>query len=90
MNSLNGVQIRGDINEAYNYQSDHWMNTEYDDNVLDYWKKSNGKVIIKMKKYDGLDCDNDVKNTLPAHLEAFTLSNRKRFMNNFSKENNDF
>ena len=43
-----------------------------------------------MKKYDGLDCDNDVKNTLPAQLGAFTLSNRKPFMNNFSKEKNDF
>ena len=44
------------------------METEYDENVLDYWKSPNGIYIIKLKKDDGLEDDYDVKNTLPSHL----------------------
>ena len=77
-----GVQIRRDIDEFYKCQSDYWMQTEYDENVLDYWGLPNGFCIVKMKKDDGLDGDNDVKNTLPSHLEAFILSNSKRNMKN--------
>ena len=36
MNSLYGVQIRKDIDQAYKCKSQHWMETEYDENVLDY------------------------------------------------------
>ena len=36
MNSLYGVQIRRDIDELYNCKSQHWMGTEYDENVLGY------------------------------------------------------
>ena len=46
-NSLYGVQIRGDINESYKCKSEHWMKTEYDDNMLDYWKLSKGNYIVK-------------------------------------------
>ena len=42
MNSLHGVQIRKDKIEIYNCKSQHWLETEYDDNVLDYWKLPNG------------------------------------------------
>ena len=66
------------------------METEYDDNVLDYWRLPNGIYIVNLKKDDGLDGDNDVKNTLPSHLGAFILSNSKRIMNNFMRENNGF
>ena len=52
LNSLYGVQIRRDIDESYKCKSQHWMETEYDDNVLDYWKKSNGKYIVKLIKDD--------------------------------------
>ena len=50
MNSLYGNQIRKDINESYYCESENWMETEYDENVLDYWKFSNGKYIVKIKK----------------------------------------
>ena len=49
------------------------METEYDDNVLDYWRLPNGNYIVKLKKDDGLDGDNDLQNTLPRHLEVFFI-----------------
>ena len=38
MNSLYGVQIHRNINESYGCKSETWMKTEFDENVLDYWK----------------------------------------------------
>ena len=90
MNSLFGVQIRKDINESYYCKSENWMKTEFVENVLDYWILPNGNHFVKMKKDDGLDDDCDIKNTLPAVLGAFILSNSKRIMNNFIREINGF
>ena len=90
MNSLYGVQIRKDIDQSYKCTSQHWMETEYDENVLDYWRLPNGNYIVKIKKDDGSEGDNDVKNTLPSHLGAFILSNSKRIMNDFIREINGF
>ena len=42
MNSFYGVQIRKHINESCICKSENWMKTEYDDNVLSYWKLPNG------------------------------------------------
>ena len=50
MNSLYGVQIRKDINESYSCNSETWKKTEFDENVLDYWRLPNGNYIVKMKK----------------------------------------
>ena len=90
MNSLYGVQIRKDINETYYCKSEYWMKTEFDENVLDYWKLPNGNYIVKMKKDDGLDDDCDFKNNLPAVLGAFILANSRRIMNKFIGEINGF
>ena len=90
MNSLYGVQIRKDIDQSYKCKSQYWMETEYDENVLDFWKLLNGNYIVKLKKDDGLEGDNDVKNILPSHLGASILSNSKRIMNNFIREINGF
>ena len=38
MNSLYGVQIRKDVNESFYCKSETWMKTEFDENVLDFWK----------------------------------------------------
>ena len=62
MNSLYGVQIRRDVSESYYCKSETWMKTEFDENVLDYWKLPNGNYFVKMKKDDGLDDDCDIKN----------------------------
>ena len=66
------------------------MKTEIDENVIDYWKLPNGNYIVRMKKDYGLDDDCDIKNTLPAVLGAFILSNIQRIMNNFIREINGF
>ena len=66
------------------------MKTEFDENVLDYWKVPYGNYVVKMKKDDGLDDDCDIKNTLPAVLGAFILANSRRIMNNFIREINGF
>ena len=50
MNSLYGVQICRDIEEFYNCKSQHWMETEYDENVLENWKLPNGIYIVNLKK----------------------------------------
>ena len=90
MNSLYGVHIRKVINESYHSKSETWMKTEFDENVLDYWKLPNENFIVKMKRDDGLDDDCDIKNTLPAVLGAFILANSRRIMNKFIKEINGF
>ena len=90
MNSLYGVQIRKDIDQFYECKSQQWMETEYDENKLDYWKLPNGNYCVKLKTGDGLESDNNVKNTLPSHLGAFILSNSIRIMNNFIRELNGF
>ena len=90
MTSLYGVQIRRDIDQSYKCKSQHWMETEYDDNVLDFWRLPDGNYIVKLKRDDGLDGDNDVKKTLPSHLGALLLSNSKRIMNKFIRETNGF
>ena len=51
------------------------MKTKIDENVWDYWRLPNGNYIVKTKKNDGLDDDCDFKNTLPAVLGSFILSN---------------
>ena len=66
------------------------MKTEFDKSGLDYWNSQNGKYIVKFKKGDRIEGDNDENNTLPSHVGAFILSNSHRIMNNFSKEINGF
>ena len=66
------------------------MKTEFDENVIDYWKLPNGNYFKKMDEDDGLDEDCDNKKALPAVLGAFILSNTKRIMDNFTKEINGF
>ena len=91
MNSLYGVQIRRVINEPYYCKSETWIKTEFDENVLDYWRLPNGNSILKLEKDDGLDDDGcDIEITSPAVLGAFILSNSKRILNNFIREINGF
>ena len=58
LNSFYGVQIRKDFDHFYKCKSEHWMQKEYDENVLDYWKLQYGIYTVKMKNDDGLDNNN--------------------------------
>ena len=43
-------------------ESGHWMQTEYDDKVLEYWKEILiWKLYKKIERVDGLDGNNDIK-----------------------------
>ena len=66
------------------------MKTEFDENVLDYWKIPNENYNTGMKKDDGLDDDCDIKNTLSAVLGAFILGNSRRIMSKYIREINGF
>ena len=54
MNSLYGEQIRKDIEESYQCKSEYWMETSYDERVLDYQKINFINYIVKLKDDEGL------------------------------------
>ena len=83
MNSLYGQTIRKDIEEEFCCKTEHWMKTEFDERVKDYWKLANGNYIVKLSLDEGIDKETEDKNTMPSQLGAFILSNSKRIMNNF-------
>ena len=62
------------------------METEYNDNVLDYWSSPTQNFRVKFKNYDGLESDRDVENKFSSHLNAFIFSNSKRNMTGFIGE----
>ena len=55
MNSLYGEFLRKDILESYQCKSEMWIQTEYDERVLDYQKINHGNYIVKMKDDEGLE-----------------------------------
>ena len=63
MNSLYEDQIRREINESYYCKSETWMKTEFEENVLEYWRLPKGNYIVKRKKDDG--SDDDCANKIP-------------------------
>ena len=78
LNSLYGIKMCKDINDFHRSKSEHWMQSEYDKNMIDYWKLPDGIYITEMKKHDGLNHDGcDIKNILPAPLGAFILIDNK-------------
>ena len=83
MNALYGEFLGEDITESYQCKSEMWMQTEYDERVLDYQKINCGNYISKMKDDQGLEDEVKKANTLPLQLAVFILSNSKRLMNNF-------
>ena len=83
MNALYGEFLRKDITESYQCKSEMWMQTEYDERVLDYQKIIYGNFIVKMKDDEGLEDEVKKANTLPLQLAVFILSNSKRIMINF-------
>ena len=83
MNFLYSEQLRIDIEESYQCESEMWMMTESDERVLDCQKINYGNYIVQMKDYDGSQDEVKKVSAMPLHLGAFILSNSKRIMSNF-------
>ena len=90
MELLYGENIRRDIEEKFTCKSEMWMMTEYDERVKDYWKISGIYYIVKLIGDAELEDEVENLSTMPLHLGAFVLSNKKRIMNNFIHANNGF
>ena len=90
MNALYGEFLPKDIIESYECKSEMWMQSEYDERVLDYQKINDGKYIVKLKDDEGLEDEVKKGNTLPVQLAVFILSNSKRITNNFIHAINGF
>ena len=90
MNSLNGEQIRKDIEESYQCRSEMWMQTKYDERVLNYQKIIYGNYIVRLRDDEGLQDEVKKVNTMLLHLGAFVLTNSKRNLNNFIHANGGF
>ena len=45
---------------------------------------------MKLKQDDGLECETDLENTMPALLGSFNLSNSGRILNSFIRDFNAF
>ena len=73
MNTWYGVQIRKVINEFYYIKSEHWMHTNYDDNVLECWRYPKVIEILKLKEDGGLDGVKFVKTKLPKASRRFFI-----------------
>ena len=86
MNSLCGEMIRKDVQcleESYGGKSEYWMQTEYDERVIDYPKITYGNKIVEMENDDRLQDAVKKVDTMPLPLGALVLSNGKHFMNKF-------
>ena len=56
MNSLYGENIRKDVTEIFFLGNPSiGCSTQYDENVLDYWKLPNNEYIVKLQEDQGLD-----------------------------------
>ena len=57
--------------------------TEYDERILDSYKISYGKYIVKLKDDEGIEYEVKKVDTISLQLAVFILSNSKRILNNF-------
>ena len=53
MNTLYVENVRKDFNEEYKCKSEYWIQTEFDENVLDFWHLGTCYYILKLKQDDG-------------------------------------
>ena len=67
MNSLYGEQIRKFVEEKLACKSEHWMMSENDERVKDYWRISFGNCIVKMVDDAELEDEVEKLNTMPLH-----------------------
>ena len=63
---------------------------EVDERVWGYWRLRKGEIIVKLKQHEALECEADLKNTMPAHSGTFIPSNSKRIMNKLLRLSDGF
>ena len=59
LNSIYGELIYKNVEESFECKSEHWMKTEYDERVKDYWKITYGNYIVKL--IDDVGFEDEVK-----------------------------
>ena len=89
MNCLYGENLRNDIDETFACKSEYWMMSEYDVEVRDYWRISNGKSFVKMTDDARLEDEVENSNTMPLYPCSFVLSNSKRIVKEFIHDFNE-
>ena len=90
MNSLNGEQIRKNIETKFACKSEYWMMSEGDERVKDYWKINHCNYFVVLTNDAGFEDKVKKLNTMPPHLGSFVLIISKRIMNNFIHAINGF
>ena len=73
MYSIYGQTIRKDIEEEYLCKSEHWIKTQFDERVEDYWRLPTGNYIVKLALHEGVDGDIEDKNTMPISIRSFYI-----------------
>ena len=63
--------------------SSHWMKTEYDDTVIEWFPLKNKNIMVKIADHEGVEDNCYIKkiNSQPFHLGAFISSQAKGLMN---------
>ena len=90
LNILNGENLREEITGEQKCKSEHWMSTDFDENVSEFCRLTKEEHIVKLKHDDALEWDTDPKNTKPDPLSSFILRNSKRIFNLFIRETDGF
>ena len=88
LNSVDGEQIRRDIEKNFACKSEYSMFSEYDEQIKEYWKISHSIYIVKMTDDAGMEDEVKKIYTMPLHLGVSVLINSKRFVNKKLKKQN--
>ena len=75
--------IRKDIKKKCKCVTEIWMRENFDDRVGEWFPLKNSNLIVILEDDEGVDdCDKAISvNLTPSHLGSYTLSHRKRLMN---------
>ena len=81
--SVDGVNIRKDINEGHKCATENWMRENFDDWVKEWFTLKNGNLIVKLEDDEGVDDYDKAKsiNIMPSQSGSYILSHSKRLMN---------
>ena len=66
--SLYVENVRKNIPEELGCKTEHWMSTEHDERIFDYWRLRNREKIVELKQDDGLKCETGLKKSNASSL----------------------